>query len=317
MNHPPLPLCGLAWTPDLVSALADAINAIGRLDAQVSNTALAPAWHLRASWNGYAKALSLQHLEIEEIDIIAHACDLQLPGRVHLETAEAPFATLAPWQGQLAEPATRHWRENLPFTFDPPAAPALVRALTLLDNWARADATKTPWLAFPVQLKRMSITTRALPCLVVGDPGQRFMQADRPALLKRLLKQLRRIAEDGLARLDRLETFGRAGARALAREHRPGALAALGRLTLSRPCLAARSLAPLLGLTISGAGKLLTRAARLGLLIEISGRSSWRCYAVPDIAVSLGLAKPSRGRPRLPPPASPRLIPSSRRLMTK
>ena len=81
MNRPLPPLCALAWTPDLVSALADASGAIGRLDARISATALAPAWRLRASWNGYAKALSLQHLEIEEIDIISWRCGLQLAGR--------------------------------------------------------------------------------------------------------------------------------------------------------------------------------------------------------------------------------------------
>ena len=86
MNRPLLPLCTLAWTPDLVSALADASSAIGRLDARISATGLSPAWHLRASWSGYAKALSLQHLEIEEIDIISRECGLQLAGRPRLET---------------------------------------------------------------------------------------------------------------------------------------------------------------------------------------------------------------------------------------
>jgi hypothetical protein len=81
------------------------------------------------------------------------------------------------------------------------------------------------------------------------------------------LKHLRRAAEDGLVRLDRLEDHARTAA-AIARERRPGLLADLGRLTLTQPCLAARTLAPLLGLTISGAGKLLERATRLGLLVE-------------------------------------------------
>lgn len=311
MNRPLPPLCALAWTPDLVSALADASSAIGRLDARISATTLAPAWHLRASWNGYAKALSLQHLEIEEIDIISRECGLQLAGRPRLKTAAAPFSALDPWRNRLAEKEGRHWREDLPFSFDLPAGwdetPALARALALLDDWARRDRTITPWLAFPVVLRRMGLTQRTLPCLVTGDPGQRFVQGDRPALLKRLLKQLRRSAEDGLTRLERLEDTVQRGAATIAAQHRPGKLADLGRLALTRPCLAARSLALQLDLTVSGAGKLLERATRLGLLVEISGRGTWRSYVTPDIAVSLGLVAPPRGRPRLVPAPSPML----------
>jgi len=199
----------------------------------------------------------------------------------------------------------------LPFTFDPPEswgeAPALVRALTLLDAWARVDRSAAPWLAFPVILRRIGITKAPLPCLVAGDAGQRFALDPRPALLKRLLKQLSRLASDGLTRLERLEQVSRHGAAAICGERRPGMLAELGRIALARPYLAPRSLAPELGLSISGAGKLLTRAARLGLLVETSGRSTWRSYVTPDVALALGLVPPERGRPRLPPPPSPTL----------
>ena len=161
-----------------------------------------------------------------------------------------------------------------------------------------ADRTAAPWLAFPVTLARMGITDTPLPCLVAGDAGQRFALDARPALLKRRLKQLTRSAEDGLARLDRLEDVARRNAAAVAGELRPGKLLDLARLCLSRPCLAARSVAPMLGISISGAGKLLERAARLGLLVETSGRESWRSYVTPDVALSLRLIAPERGRPR-------------------
>lgn len=301
------------WSPDLVGALAAAAAAIGRLDARIGASSLAPAWTLRASWAGYATALRLQQVPLEEIDIIAEHCGLRLAGRTPPTTADAPADAYAPWLARLAEPAGRHWREDLPFSFDPPAgwgeAPDLVRALTLFDAWARVDRTLAPWLAFPTLLRRMGITARPLPCLVAGDPGQRFALDPRPALLKRLCKQLRRAAEDGLARLERLESQARRSAAAIAGEHRPGKLADLGRIALARPCLAARTLAPVLDLTISGAGKLLERATRLGLLVETSGRGTWRSYVTPDVALALGLVAPERGRPRLPPPSSPALDP--------
>jgi hypothetical protein len=307
----PLPFCALPWTPDLAAALANAAAAIARLDGRISESPLAPAWTLRASWSGYATALTLQQVPLEEIDIIAAHCGLRLASRRAPPTAGDPFATYAPWLARLAEGDGRHWREDLPFTFDPPPgwseAPALVRALVLLDAWTRADLTLAPWLAFPIALRRMEITASPLPCLVAGAPGQRFALDPRPALLKRLFKQLRRSAEAGLERLQRLERHARYSAAAIAAEHRPGKLADLGRIALARPCLAARTLAPLLGVTLSGAGKLLERATRLRLLVEVSGRDTWRCYVTPDVATALGMVPQARGRPPLPAPPSPAL----------
>jgi hypothetical protein len=87
-------------------------------------------------------------------------------------------------------------------------------------------------------------------------------------------------------------------------ERRPGALTRLLALAQLRPLLSPQSAAHALGLTLSGAGKLLARAAALELLVEVSGRRAWRVYLVPDVAVELGLKPPRRGRPtsRLPTP---------------
>lgn len=311
MIRPPLPLTAVPWSAELANVLADASGAIARLDARICASSLAPAWTLRASWTGYGNALRFQNFEIDEIDIISRECGLHLAGRQRLETVGDPFSAIEPWRARLTESEGRHWREDLPFTFDPPPgwedAPTLARALGLLDSWARADATIAPWLAFPLVLRRMGLTQRAMPCLVTGDPGQRFALDPRPALLKRLLKQLARSAENGLTRLERLENAAQRAAATIGAQHRPGKLADLGRIALTRPCLAARSLAPMLDLTVSGAGKLLERATRLGLLVEISGRETWRSYVTPDVAVSLGLVAPARGRPRLMPAPSPKL----------
>lgn len=311
MASPLPPFSALSWTPDLVDAMGETWAAIARLDARVSVSFLAPAWRLRASWSGYATALRLQQFALEEIDIIAHQCGIRLAGRPMPVTASDPFGAYEHWLATLSPSDGRHWREDLPFTFDPPKgwseASALIRALTLLDDWARVDRTLAPWLAFPLVMHRMGITQGVLPCLVSGDAGQRFALDARPVLLKRLLKHIRRSAEDGLARLQRLEDGARRSAATIASEHRPGKLADLGRIALASPCLAARSLAPRLDLTISGAGKLLERAVRLGLLVEISGRDTWRTYVSQDIALALGLTSPDRGRPRLAAPPSPAL----------
>jgi hypothetical protein len=116
--------------------------------------------------------------------------------------------------------------------------------------------------------------------------------------LKRLLKHLRKSADEGLARLEALERFTQRAAAAVAGEHRPGQLSALLRLALSRPSLAARSITGELTLTLSGAGKLLSRAERLGLLVAVGAHQSWRSYVTADLAVVLGVKAPDRGRPR-------------------
>ena len=301
MSPPPLPFVAIAWDAALADALANASAALARLDARVGASSLAPGWKLRASWMGYASALSFQLSPLEEMDIIAQRCGLRLAGRPLPRTDDEPFAAYDPWLAILNEPHGRHWAENLPFTFDPPdgwrTAPDLIRALTLFDQYARADRTAAAWLAFPVILRRMGLTRCALPCIVPGDAAQRRAHEPRPVLLKRLLRHVLRTAQDGLERLERLEVATRRAADAIATEHRPGKLLDLGRITLTRPCLAARSLAPMLGITISGAGKLLERASTLGLMVEISGRESWRTYLSPDVATALLLRPADRGRP--------------------
>lgn len=62
------------------------------------------------------------------------------------------FSAPAPWQATLAEKTGRYWREDLPFTFDLPEgldkAPAHVRALALVADWAPHDRTKAPcWVS--------------------------------------------------------------------------------------------------------------------------------------------------------------------------
>lgn len=298
MNTTRTALPGVFWTSPLATSLADAAAAVAALDARVSRSSHAAAWHLRASWTGHAQAMRLQLRPFEEIDIIAAACGIQLPGRIVDSTTHDPLHGLAAWQADLLD--RRRWEigdASLPSSTSWAGVPRLVRALTVLDAQARADPSPRPWLALPLTLAHLGVTRRPLPCLVVGDPGQRHTREPAEVVLMRLLKQVRRAATADLERLDRLEDLARRNAAAVAAEHRPGKLLDLTRISLGRPCLAARTLAPLVGLSISGAGKLLERATRLGILAEVSGRETWRTYLTPDVAIALGMVAAPRGRP--------------------
>jgi hypothetical protein len=103
-----------------------------------------------------------------------------------------------------------------------------------------------------------------------------------------------------------MEAAYRASVRAIRAEYRPGNLPQLLALSLSTAVLSPASTAEHLDLSVAGAGKLLDRATNLGVLVEISGRRSWKVYVEPSLAVALGLRKAPLGRPRRePPPLAP------------
>ncbi|MBE5075090.1 hypothetical protein IM511_12440 [Erythrobacteraceae bacterium E2-1 Yellow Sea] len=311
MQRPPRPLTAIEWTADLVTSFGDAMMAIGQLDARVSASSVAPAWRLRASWTGYAAALRLQQYEIEEIDVISYFTGVAVPGRQAIATSGDPFANYQPWLCALGKSGERHWREDLPFTFDLPegwnVAPPLARVLALVDSWSRTDPSSQPWLAAPILLHRMKLIQTPLPCLVTGDVALRTLEGPRKVRLKRLLKSLHLAARTGLNRLDNLEHSHLRFADAIEKAKRPGSLTELARLILSEPVQSPRSLADRLAVTLSGAGKLLARAVNLGLLTETSGRASWKLYMTPEVGIALGTVRTARGRPPSLPRSSPML----------
>lgn len=293
------------WTSLLAGLLEAAALAIGRLDARVSATPVRSQWIERASWTGFAAARRGQGAEIDEIDIFALAGGVTLPRRPPLAFAADELAGLSSWQTASARPDGRHWRELVPVTLDLPTEwrdrPALLRALELTAIHARADRSAAPWLGGPSLLKALGITRTPLPCLVTADKALRFAPRDRQAIVPRYLKALTKAADDGLERLDAVEGDRMRGAATLAAALRPGKMVSLAALLQRRPLLTPLGVSRALRLTISGAGKLLARAAQHGLAVEISGRQAWRAYLAPDLAVKFGFAAQPAGRPPRPP----------------
>jgi hypothetical protein len=273
--------------------------AVGRLDARVSATSLAPAWMLRARWMGYARALQLMGAEIDPIDVFSWGCGLPLPDRAVRRTHDDNYAAFAPWHARLSQRA-RHWAEDLPFSLPEDAGrarkPLVERAIDLLGLWLAREPGIEAWLALPILLHRLGMTHVPLPCLVAGDRRLVHAPGDHTARW-RIVDELTTRAEAGLAALDGLERSRTVALSMIAGERRPGALVRLLPLMLAAPVHTPEGVARRLGLTLSGAGKLLDRAARLGFVAEISGRRSWRVYATRDVAVQLGLIEQPRGRP--------------------
>ena len=209
----------------------------------------------------------------------------------------------------MGEERDRHWREALPFPFDLPEgwdnSPKIIRSLTLLEAWCRHDKGLQPWLQLPIILQQVGATSELLPNLVAGHSNLRRGREDRTALLTRLLRRIEDAARTGLSRLAQMEDAIIRFSAMLGSENRPGKLSDLGLLLLVEPILTPRNVADRLKMSISGAGRLLDRAAAKEILVEISGRDTWRVYSTKDVASALGLAPVPRGRPHsLPEPPS-------------
>lgn len=310
MESRPVPArYGPDYTPKLAAAIAACSTAIGRLDARFCVSPVAKPWAMRAAWSGYAKALRLQAAEVDEIDVFSWGCGLKIPGRPPLPSHVDLFDRFAEWHAALDNADALAWRDCLPTAIGEPATasdhPPLVRALDTVRQLARIDPSIMAWLGLPFALRDRSLTATPLPCLVGGAKAFRMKRTVSDEDWLAVLRSLASAAETGLARLHGLERGYRDAQRAIASEYRPGGLPALLALSQHRPLLSPQSVADILGMSIAGACKLLTRAAAAGMLVEITQRRSWRLFLTTDLAADFGFAAARRGRPRHEPPSLP------------
>lgn len=303
------PHFGPSYTPPIASAVASCTAAIACLDARISVSAVASAWEMRAAWSGYAQALQLQGVEIDDIDVFSWGCGLKIPGRPTRATNLDEFAAFADWRSALRGKDALAWRDSLPSIVAEPADaaehPPLVRALDRIRQLARVDGSIEPWLGLPFALRDQKISTHPIPCLAGGAKSLRLKFRPLDADWLAIFRSLTVAATSGLERLDHLERLYRDAQRAVVREFRPGALPSLIALTMHRPIVSPQYVAQTLDLSIAGASKLLDRGVASGLLVEITRRRTWRVFLAADLAITFGYASPKRGRPKLEPSPLP------------
>jgi hypothetical protein len=300
----------MMMSPELATAVEASAAAIARLDARVSVSFIALPWRRRASWTGYARALQLQGTEIDEIDVFSWGCGLNLRDRPRRVSATDEFGDFAAWSARLDQPASVNWRDSFPFT--PTATdgvrlwPSLLRAIEILRQTVRSDPATDAWLWLPSLLKAHGLSETPLPCLVEGTKALRLRATPTPEEWRAVIRAIGKAASQGLDRLSVMEGFHQQAISLVTSERRPGSLSRLVALSALHPLLSPQAVAELLGLSLPGSGKLLSRAAEMGLLVEVSGRMAWRRYLVPDLAISFGYLASSRGRPaKTPPPEAP------------
>lgn len=295
------------FTPPLVIAAEDALLVICELGGRISASSVRAAWQRRAAWTGYARALQLQGGEIDEIDMFSWASGVPLSARPTRRTHDDEFGAFSSWWTALELRNRDAWRDALPFTPDiDRTLPRIVQAVDLTRQYARRSRGIEPWLALPRFLYLLGLTASPLPCLTAGTKAFRLQASLSEDMLRVTLKALAAAGQKGLESLDTMEAAYRASVRAIRSEYRPGKLPQLLALSLSTAVLSPANTAQLLDLSVAGAGKILKRAASLGVLVEVSGRRSWKAYVEPALAVALGLRNAPLGRPRNePPPLAP------------
>lgn len=124
----------------------------------------------------------------------------------------------------------------------------------------------------PVQLYQSGLTQTILPCLT--QPHKLQSQAERGLVVLKGLIQYRALLAQRLGHKKSDQRLWQVAA-----------------LSLKWPALTPLSLAGSLRLSISGAGKLLQRAARLNICVEITGQHNYKLYIPGDCVSSFGLGQ--------------------------
>lgn len=310
------------------AALAQAVAAISRLDAEISHHPLRNPWLRIEREIALAAAARETGFEADAQSIIAARLGAMTLPRGHVQLGDlddrarrwAPIAQrkglaelrtlvakLAPVRGDrdlvgLAERTAKALRDcsqsSWEFDDDPLTGMPLLRNVPA--GPGAVDAGDLA-LALPFALRRAGVTTTLLPGLV-GRPRVFAREEGKPlAALTSWAATLERQAGEGAARLRELQVYAGQVERQLADVRRPAALQRLLAVALGSWSVWAAKLARDTKVDISSAWRTLEQAADLGLIVEVPGQKRSRgdgtLYAVPPWLHTAGLMSVRRGRP--------------------
>jgi hypothetical protein len=156
------------------------------------------------------------------------------------------------------------------------------------------------WGALPFALAQVGLTARPIPALTLTHQRLRFERFDARLVRLQLLDRLDMQLAELLGLMVRLRQAQAAMAARLAPERKAQQLGNLAGLLLKLPLLSPALAAQLLGLDISTAGRLLTRATELELVRPLTDRDAWKVYAATQVADCYGLKIKPASPPRQP-----------------
>jgi hypothetical protein len=310
------------------AALANAVGAISRLDAESSHHPLRNPWLRVEREVAFAAAARETGFEADVQSIIAARLGARTLPRGHVQLGDlddrarrwAPIAQrkgpaelralvakLAPVRGTrdlvgLSERVARALgdcsQSSWEFDDDPLTGAPVLRNVPA--DAGAADAGDLT-LALPFALRRIGMTTSVLPGLV-GRPRVFAREEVTPlAALTSWAETLERQAGEGAARLRELQVYAGQVERQLANVRRPAALRRLVAVALGSWSVWAAKLARDTKVDISSAWRTLEQAADLGLVVEVPGQKRSRgdgtLYSAPPWLSMAGLISVRRGRP--------------------
>jgi hypothetical protein len=310
------------------AALAQAVAAISRLDAEISHHPLRNPWLRIEREIALAAAARETGFEVDPQSIIAARLGALTLPRGHVQLGDlderarrwAPIAQrkgpaelralvakLAPVRGDrdlvaLAERVARALGDCTQSSWEFEEDPATgVRALRNIPAEPGAVDAGDLALALPFALRRAGVTTTLLPGLV-GRPRVFAREEVTPlAALTAWAGALERQAGEGAARLRELQIYAGQVERQLADVRRPAALRRLVAVALRSWSVWAAKLARDTRVDISSAWRTLEQAADLGLVVAVPGQKRSRgdgtLYAAPPWLRMAGLMSVRRGRP--------------------
>jgi hypothetical protein len=283
----------LETTAEILFAIEAVCVAIGEINGRYINSLCKKPWLYRVAWSGYAQALQLTGVETDSDDIFRQSLEPNLMGKgpkVGFEYQQ--------WWSALRDRQTTNWWDKA--SVGRPELTATGSRLQQLLLWyAKAGMTDQlkACLSWPFALVRFKLSAVPLPCLVTGHA---FPAPLTPYKALIMLKRLHRQAHEGLRLLDQLEAAHSAFASRLVTVRKPKQLIRLSALSMAMPVLEPVLVARRFDLSLAAAGRLLRHAEELNLVVEVTGRGTWKRYVAIDIARELDIRPRSAGRPPKP-----------------
>lgn len=272
--------------------------ALGRLDATLAHAPLLAAWWHRAQLEATVRLTALEGERIDAARLLALIAGIA-PGRrdaglearairlyrLMARAAGAPSGNDAAAEVDQSGELSGELEAAIGFiggaSRDHGSLWGLVEALwRWLDEGGGGPAGHA---ALARALAARGLVGAPYPCLT-GRPAREVALSDKTSWIAAVLLGLRNEASGGAMRALDLQLAWRGWRRALAGVHADSQVHRLLDLAAALPVLTPRSVADHLVCSLPGASRSLATLAAKNILVEVSGRGSWRCFVTRDLA---------------------------------
>jgi hypothetical protein len=266
--------------------------AIGRLDATLRDYPLLSGWWYRAQLEAAVRLTELEGAKVDAERLLGSIAGVTLPLRDggaearalrvlrELQSGHPPIGGI---RSDADEPGQASQAALHAIAHGASASGILIGALEGLRAWLQEGGSRTyGHLALSRHLAQRHLVRAPWPCLV-GAPHGSATLGDRDRWVRAVLRGLETEASRGADRALDLRLAWRGWRRAIGQRRHGSNFARLLDLASALPVLTPKLVSEQLACTVAGAGKLLSELRRARILVEVSGRGSWKCYVTRDL----------------------------------